>query len=243
MEHLLLELADDIGPARGHALRRLLAHVGSAGAWGALPGGGGDARWLHGYNRLTIVGRQNLPADRSFILVANHASHLDTLCLLSALPVRQVHRTFPVAAAEYFCVNPVLSFLAKLIVNVLPFDRQFACWHSLGVCSQLLEEKPGTILILFPEGTRTDASSLATSSRASRSWRRPATFPSCRATWPARVPPCRKAAWFPRAKAVRLTIGAPHLYAHLSATKESRTQICRELRAAVMSLGHFEPAA
>ena len=54
--------------------------------------------WLRVYHRLTIVGRQNLPADRSFILIANHASHLDTLCLLSALPVRRLHRTFPVAA-------------------------------------------------------------------------------------------------------------------------------------------------
>ena len=40
------------------------------------------------------------------------------------------------------------------------------------------------------------------------------------------------------AQAVRLTIGAPRVYAHLPATKESRTQICRELREAVMSLGH-----
>ncbi len=40
--------------------------------------------WLRVYHGLTIVGRQNLPADRSFLLVANHASHLDTLCLLRA---------------------------------------------------------------------------------------------------------------------------------------------------------------
>src|SRR3954469_6230131 len=87
------------------------------------------------YEKLNIVGRENLPFDRSFILVANHASHLDALCLLSALPVRQLNRTFPIAASEYFRVNRWLFFLAKLIVNLLPFDRQFAYWYSLSLCA------------------------------------------------------------------------------------------------------------
>src|SRR5687768_5303317 len=38
---------------------------------------------LRSYNRLTIVGRENLPADGPFVLVANHSSHLDVLCLLA----------------------------------------------------------------------------------------------------------------------------------------------------------------
>ena len=135
MEQLLLELADGVEPTRGHPLRDFWREPGVLVRGVRSLAAVVMRAWLHGYDRLTIVGRQNLPADRSFILVANHASHLDTLCLLSALPVRQLHRTFPVAASEYFCVNPLLSFLAKLIVNVLPFDRQFACWHSLSVCA------------------------------------------------------------------------------------------------------------
>ena len=50
-----------------------------------------------------------------------------------------------------------------------------------------------------------------------------------------------KGAWFPRPRAVRLTIGRPLVYAHLPATKESAKQICRELREAVMFLGHAGP--
>src|SRR4051812_30626722 len=61
--------------------------------------------WLRIYHRLTIVGRHNLPLDRSFVLIANHASHLDTLCLLAALPISQLHRAFPAAARDYFCVS------------------------------------------------------------------------------------------------------------------------------------------
>jgi len=243
MEQLLLELADGVEPTRGHPLRDFWHEPGVLVRGVRSLAAVVMRAWLHGYGRLTIVGRQNLPADRSFILVANHASHLDTLCLLSALPVRQLHRTFPVAASEYFCVNPVLSFLAKLIVNVLPFDRQFASWHSLRVCAQLLEEKPGTILILFPEGTRTDGFEPG-------DFKPGVAFLAAARDIP--VLPCHlagthaalpKGAWFPRAKAVRLTIGAPRVYAHLTATKESRTHICRELRDAVKSLGHAEPAA
>ena len=54
------------------------------------------------YHRFEIIGAENLPNDESFVLVANHSSHLDTLCLLAALPLRRLHRAFPVAAEDYF---------------------------------------------------------------------------------------------------------------------------------------------
>jgi 1-acyl-sn-glycerol-3-phosphate acyltransferase len=240
LEHSLRDLAHRVEPTRGHLLRRswrepgvLVCGVRSLAALAMRA-------WLHVYDRLTIVGRQNLPANRSYILIANHASHLDTLCLLSALPVRQLHRTFPVAASEYFCVNPLLSFFARLIVNVLPFDRQVACYQSLRVCAQLLQEKPGTILIFFPEGTRTvgiDPGEFKPGVALLVAGRDIPVVPCHLAGTHAALP---KGAWFPRPKAVRLTIGAPRIYADLPANKQSRTRICRELREEVMSLGHAD---
>jgi 1-acyl-sn-glycerol-3-phosphate acyltransferase len=198
--------------------------------------------WLHVYHRLTIVGGENLPTDRSFVLVANHASHLDTLCLLSMLPIGRLHRAFPAAAEDYFCVNALRALVAKVVVNALPFDRHCAPWQSLSVCSRLLEE-PGNILILFPEGTRSGGS-------------QPGEFkPGVGLLVAGRnipVVPCHlagthaalpKGAWCPRPKALRITIGAPRLYTHLPATKESAKQICRELRDAVISLGLTQPEA
>src|SRR5258707_6773331 len=58
--------------------------------------------WLRFYHRFEIDGLENIPRDGSFILVANHASHLDVLCLLSAVPLANLHRAFSAAAKDYF---------------------------------------------------------------------------------------------------------------------------------------------
>src|SRR5260221_396644 len=109
--------------------------------------------FLRVYHRLEIVGRENLPASGSFIIVANHASHLDALTLLAALPLRKIHRAFPAAASDYFFTNvPKVAFSA-VVVNAMPFDRKENPRQSIDLCRQLLET-PGHILVLFPEGTR-----------------------------------------------------------------------------------------
>ena len=196
--------------------------------------------WLRLYHRLTIAGRANLPTDRSFVLVANHASHLDTLCLLAALPMSRLHRAFPAAARDYFCASAPRALLATVIVNALPLERRFVPWKSLSLCAELLQS-PGTVLILFPEGTRLGGPE-------------PGEFKPGVALLAAGhdipVVPCHlagtqaalpKGRWCPRPRAVRLTIGAPRVYAHLPATRESARQICRELREAVMRLGQAKP--
>ena len=198
--------------------------------------------WLRVYHGLTIVGRHHLPVDRSFLMIANHASHLDTLCLLSALPLSRLHRVFPAAAKDYFCGTALRSLVAKVVVNALPFERHLDPWKSLSLCAHLLQS-PGHVLILFPEGTRSDGSE-------------PAEFkPGVALLTAGRhipVVPCHlagthaalpKGEWCPRPKAVRLTIGAPRVYTHLPATKESARLICRDLREAVCLLGHAHSEA
>jgi len=105
------------------------------------------------YNRFDIVGHENLRTNRSLVIVANHCSHLDTLCLLAALPLRKLHCAFPAAASDYFFQSVPRLWAAAVLVNALPFGRHSRTRASLTTCSDLLAN-PGTILIIFPEGTR-----------------------------------------------------------------------------------------
>ena len=46
--------------------------------------------------------KPNFKEAKQFIIVANHNSHVDTMVLLSSLPMSQLMRTHPVATATYF---------------------------------------------------------------------------------------------------------------------------------------------
>ncbi len=101
-----------------------------------------------------------------------------------------------------------------------------------------LLESPGSVLIFFPEGTRSgglEPGEFKPGFALLAAGREVPVVPCHLAGTHAALP---KGAWVPRPKPVRLTIGAPRVYAHLPPTKASAKQICRELRDAVISLGH-----
>jgi 1-acyl-sn-glycerol-3-phosphate acyltransferase len=191
--------------------------------------------WLRCYHGLTIVGGENLPTDRSFVMVANHASHLDTLCLLSALPLAKLHRAFPAAAKDYFFVRVPRLFLAAVVVNALPFDRRIELRQSLNLCRALLEN-PGNILLIFPEGTRSVTGEVGefrpgvgTLVAGTAHPVVPCHLHGAYQAWP-------KGRWFPRPHRVQLTIGPPRDYSHLPADRKAAHQISRDLRQAVLAL-------
>src|ERR1700759_751591 len=88
------------------------------------------------------------------ILVANHASHLDTPVILSALPRRLRKRTVVAAAADYFYKNRVVASLVSLIFNTVPIGRRRGGGMSKNGShlDTLLDQ--GWNLLLYPEGTR-----------------------------------------------------------------------------------------
>lgn len=191
--------------------------------------------WLRAYHRLRIRGRENLPKQGSFVLVANHASHLDALCLLSALPLTKLHRAFPAAAQDYFFVSVPRVALASVVVNALPFNREAHIRQSLALCQQLLET-PGNVLILFPEGTRSSTGAIAEFKpgiglllAGSQHPVVPCYLSGAGRAWP-------KGSLVPRPRGVMLTIGAPRTFAHLKRGKEAALSIAAELEQAVVSL-------
>ncbi len=191
---------------------------------------------LRTWHRFEISGAEHLRDERSFVLVANHSSHLDTVCLLAALPFRRLHRAFPAAAADYFFQSVPRTWVASVVVNALPFSRRVHVRHSMTVCRQLLAN-PGNILIIFPEGTRSTTGAIQEFKAgigalvAGRDVNvLPCYLEGAFAAWP-------KGRSWPRPRKVRLIVGAPRNYAAGAPDRASIAAIASELRSAVEQLG------
>lgn len=97
---------------------------------------------------------QNLYGSSPFVIVSNHNSHLDTMSIMAALPIKQLIRTHPVAAADYFGNSPFKRFLSRWLLNALLIKRNRADNDPspTEIMINLLDK--GHSLILFPEGSR-----------------------------------------------------------------------------------------
>ena len=105
---------------------------------------------------LRVRGREHLPQSGQFILIANHSSHLDTASLLSLFKITSLRRVRPVAAADYFERNIVISLLTKTIFNILPIARKGITAENNPLKRMQAALEAGQSLVIFPEGTRGD---------------------------------------------------------------------------------------
>lgn len=190
---------------------------------------------LRTYCRFEIIGEEHLRSNRSFVLVANHSSHLDAVCLLAGLPLRRLHRAFPAAAADYFFKSVPRTWIATVVVNALPFARQAHTRESLAICRELLSNT-GNVLIIFPEGTRSPTGQLQEFKGGIGALVAgcdvavlPCYLDGAARAWP-------KGKRLPRPRKVRLIIGAPRNYADVVPDKSASLAIAAELHSAVSEL-------
>ena len=101
---------------------------------------------------VTVVGRKALKnLNSSFVVVANHSSHLDAPLIFGSLPRKLSRYLAAGAAADYFFDVWWRRGLTALFFNGFPVDRSGI--HPRSVSAKELLQR-GVPLLVFPEGTR-----------------------------------------------------------------------------------------
>jgi 1-acyl-sn-glycerol-3-phosphate acyltransferase len=118
----------------------------------------GIARLLAGGN-VRRVGF--MPDERQRIYFANHASHLDFVLVWAALPPRLRAITRPVAAKDYWDRAGLRRYLGVKVFNAVLIERTptSASQNPIDIILDGLGDRHS--LIIFPEGTRGDGSTIA----------------------------------------------------------------------------------
>ena len=98
-----------------------------------------------------VTGRAYLPTNRSFIVAANHSSHLDMGLVKHALG-DWGPRLVALAAKDYFFETPLRKAFFENFTNLLAMDRHGSLRESLRQAAEVLTD--GNVLLIFPEGTR-----------------------------------------------------------------------------------------
>ena len=109
-------------------------------------------RWLKTRFGFQVEGADIFQRLQHFVLIANHSSHLDTICLLAAMPANVRNKCYSAAAEDYFYTHLFKEQFARLIANTFPFRRRGDVVRSLAASARILER--GDSLIFYPEGTR-----------------------------------------------------------------------------------------
>jgi long-chain acyl-CoA synthetase len=106
------------------------------------------------YERLfhtRVTGRAYLPPASRFVVVANHASHLDMGLVKHALG-DWGDRLVALAAKDYFFDDPLKRVYFENFTSLVPMERHGSLRESLRIAARVIEQ--GHILLIFPEGTR-----------------------------------------------------------------------------------------
>jgi len=187
------------------------------------------------YHRFEVQGRENLPVAPPFVMIANHASHLDALVMAAALPRKVGATTFPVAAGDVFFESIAMSAATVVFINALPLWRKKVTGHALeDLRDRLLEGH--TSLILFPEGARSrDGVMLPFKSGIGRivAGTSVPVIPCWLDGAFAAFPPGK---WVPRPRKLVVRVGRPLVFADVAADRAGYDVITVKLREAVEGL-------
>jgi 1-acyl-sn-glycerol-3-phosphate acyltransferase len=92
-------------------------------------------------------------AEGPFIITPNHCLHLDNGIILSRFPFGIRWRLSVAAAAETIYENPLKGFLASVLANAFPLQREGGVRRSLELLGERLDR--GFNVLIYPEGKLT----------------------------------------------------------------------------------------
>ena len=227
--------AGDLGLRHEERLRSLRRETGLISSFTQSLWRGAVRAYMRGYHRLRVDGLEQVPARPSFIMVANHTSHLDALTLGAALPWRLRRFAFPIAAGDVFFETPAVSIFSAMMLNALPMWRKRCGAHAM---AELRERLVGdrAIYLLFPEGTRSRDGKMGKFKPGLGMILGGADVPivPCHLAGTfAALPPHRK---IPRRAHIRLRIGKPLDFAGVPNEREGWDHIAATLETAVKAL-------
>lgn len=191
--------------------------------------------YLRIFHRFSVTGRERLPKQGSFILVANHASHLDALCLISLMPFKKLHQVFPAAAKDYFFVTIPRTLISAVFINSLPFDRYSDTRNSLRLCRELLAH-PGNVMIFFPEGTRSTTGRIGEFKIGIGLLAAGTSIPVIPCWIKGAYTAYPKGLLLPRPKKLNVVVGEPRTYEQWPQGKEAALTISNDLREEIIRL-------
>jgi 1-acyl-sn-glycerol-3-phosphate acyltransferase len=93
------------------------------------------------------------PEPTQRIYFANHTSHIDTIAIWAALPIRLRYITHPVAAKDYWG-SGVRRYIATKALRAVLIDRSRSDPNANPLTPLVETLQLGESLIIFPEGTR-----------------------------------------------------------------------------------------
>jgi len=104
--------------------------------------------------RVRVYGRENLAgidSKRAFIVISNHASHLDAVLIMTKLSWRLARKISTASAADFWFKSRLRSLPVRILMNTFPVERGETNRYK-GLTGQLLEE--GVPILVMPEGSR-----------------------------------------------------------------------------------------
>ena len=190
--------------------------------------------WLRRRFAFRVLGAEVFERVPQFVLVANHSSHLDTICLLAAMSQRQRNRCYSAAAKDYFYTHFFKERAVRLLANTFPFRRLEDTRRSLEACARILER--GDSLIFFPEGTRSTNGELQRFKKGIGLLVQGTRYPVIPAYLDGAYAALAKGRVVPRPARIQLRIGSPQQFVDTPPGEVSAIAIANYLQACVRML-------